>query len=150
MHKESKGWQIPALVLAMMFLFGTRGNNLIEETNASGAVVARYSQGVNIDEPLAMLRSGATSFYHADGLGTITSLANTSGSLAQTYTFDSFGNQTASSGSQTNSFRYTGREFDSETNLYYYRARYYDPLIGRFVSEDPIRFWGAVIFTDTV
>ena len=113
MHKESKGWQIPALVLAMMFLFGTRGNNLIEETNASGAVVARYSQGVNIDEPLAMLRSGATSFYHADGLGTITSLANTSGSLAQTYTFDSFGNQTASSGSQTNSFRYTGREFDS-------------------------------------
>jgi len=72
MHKESKGWQIPALVLAMMFLFGTRGNNLIEETNASGAVVARYTQGANIDEPLAMLRSGATSCYHADRLRTIT------------------------------------------------------------------------------
>ena len=34
--------------------------------------------------------------------------------------------------------RYTGREFDSETGLYYYRARYYDPTTGRFISEDPI------------
>src|SRR5881392_3025113 len=146
MHKESKGWQIPALVLAMMFLFGTRGNNLIEETNASGAVVARYSQGVNIDEPLAMLRSGATSFYHADGLGTITSLANTSGTLAQTYTFDSFGKQTASSGSLTNPFKFTARESDTETNLYFYRARYYDPNPGRFLTEDPIRFRGGINF----
>jgi RHS repeat-associated protein len=84
-----------------------------------------------------MLRSGATSFYHDDGVGTITSLANTVGSLAETYTFDSFGKQTASSGSLTNPFQYTGREFDSETSLYYYRARYYDPGIGRFISEDP-------------
>jgi RHS repeat-associated protein len=77
-----------------------------------------------------------TSYYHADGLGSITSLSNSSGSIAQTYTFDSFGNQTASSGSLTNSFRYTAREFDSETSLYYYRARYYDPNVGRFISED--------------
>src|SRR6266446_4796522 len=51
--------------------------NPIEETNSSGAVVARYSQGLNIDEPLAMLRSSTTSFYNADGLGTITPLTNT-------------------------------------------------------------------------
>jgi RHS repeat-associated protein len=44
--------------------------------------------------------------------------------LAQTHTFDSFGKQTASSGSLTNPFQYTGREFDPETSLYYYRARY--------------------------
>jgi hypothetical protein len=84
------------------------GDNLIEETNAAGAVVARYSQGLNIDEPLAMLRSSATSFYNAHGLGSITSLANAAGALAQTYTFDSFGKQTASSGSLTNPFQYTG------------------------------------------
>jgi RHS repeat-associated protein len=122
------------------------GVNLIEETNASGAVVARYSQTRKIDEPLAMLRGGATSFYHADGLGSITSLSNAAGSLAQTYTFDSFGKQTASSGSLTNSFQYTGREFDSETNLYFLRNRYYDPNSGRFVSEDPIQFWGGANF----
>jgi RHS repeat-associated protein len=112
--------------------------NLTEETNSSGGVVARYTQADNLDEPMAMLRSGTTSYYETDGLGTITSLSNTAGALAQTYTFDSFGNTTASSGSLTNPFQYTGRELDSETSLYYYRARYYDPRPGRFLSEDPL------------
>src|SRR5256884_4417748 len=93
-------------------------DNLIEETNSSGSVVARYTQGENIDEPLAMLRSSATSYYDADGIGSITSLSNGTGSLAQTYSYDSFGKQTTSSGSLTNSFQFTGREFDSETALY--------------------------------
>ena len=112
----------------------------------SGAVVARYSQGLNIDEPLAMLRSSATSFYHADGLGTVTSLSNAAGALAQTYAFDSIGNQTATCGSLTNSFQHTGRESDSETDLYYYRARYYDPQTGRFLSEDPTDFRAGINF----
>lgn len=116
------------------------GDTLIEETNATGSVVARYSQGGGIDEPLAMLRSSATSYYHADGLGSITALSNGAGSLTQTYTFDSFGKQTASSGSLLNPFQYAGRESDAETGLYYYRARYYDSSIGRFISEDPGRF----------
>jgi len=116
------------------------GDNLIEETNSAGTVVARYTQGLNIDEPLAMLRSSTTSYYQADGLGSLTSLSNTSGALANTYTYDSFGNLTASTGSLTNSFQYTGREFDSETGLYYYRARYYDPSAGRFLTEDPLRY----------
>src|SRR5207244_6439354 len=109
-------------------VFAYDGDNLAEETNASGGVVARYSQGLNIDEPLAMLRSGTTSYYHADGLSSVTSLSSSAGALAQTYTFDSFGNQTASTGSLTNFFRYTGREFDTETNLYFLRARYYDKV----------------------
>jgi RHS repeat-associated protein len=127
-------------------IFAYDADNLIEETNSSGTVVARYSQGLNIDEPLAMLRSGATSFYNADGLGTITSLANTAGSLAETYTFDSFGKQTASSGSLMNPFQYASRELDTETGLYYYRARYYESASGRFLKEDPIRFKGGANF----
>jgi RHS repeat-associated protein len=122
------------------------GSRLVEETNATGTAVARYSQGLHIDEPLAMLRSGATSYYEADGLGSITSLSSTAGSLAQTYTFDSFGKQTASSGSLTNPFQYTARELDSETGLYFYRARYVDPNAGRFLSEDPVRFSAGVNF----
>src|SRR3984957_2914564 len=114
------------------------GDNLIEETNSSGATVARYSQGLNIDEPLAMLRASATSFYHADGLGSVTSLSNGAGALAQTYGYDSFGKQTSSSGSLINPFQYGAREFDSEDNLYYFRARHYAPDLGRFLSEDPI------------
>jgi len=122
-------------------IYAYDGDNLIEETNSSGASVARYSQGLNIDEPLVMLRSGTTSYYQADGLGSLTSLSNTSGALVSTY--DSFGNLVASSGSLVNSFRYTGREFDTETGLYYYRARYYDPATGRFLSEDPAGLQGG-------
>jgi RHS repeat-associated protein len=121
-------------------IYAYDGVNLIEETNASGAVVARYAQGLTIDEPVAMLRSGTTSYYEVDGLGSVSSLSNTAGVLAETYTYDSFGNQTASSGSLTNPFRFTSREFDIETNLYYFRARYSDPQIGRFKSEDPLGF----------
>ena len=121
-------------------------DNVIEETNAAGTAVARYSQGLRMDQPLAMLRSSTTSYFEADGLGSVTSLSNGAGSLAQTYTFDSFGNQTASSGSVANPFRFTGREFDTETNLYYFRARYVDQSTGRFLSEDPLSFEGGYNF----
>ena len=127
-------------------VFAYDGANLVEETNATGALVARYEQTQNIDEPLAMLRSGTTSYYHADGLGSVTSLSSSAGSLAQTYGYDSFGKQTSSSGSLTNPFQYTARESDTETGLYYYRARYYDPSAGRFLSEDPIGFQGGPNF----
>src|SRR6266702_8779242 len=66
-------------------------DNLIEETNSAGTAVARYTQSGLIDEPLAMLRGGATSYYDADGLGSVTSLSSAAGSLAQTYTYNSFG-----------------------------------------------------------
>jgi uncharacterized protein RhaS with RHS repeats len=121
------GRRIKKVTTTTTSIFAYDGDNLVEETNSSGAAVARYSQGLNIDEPLAMLRSSTTSFYQADGLGSVMSLSNGTGALAQTYTFDSFGKQTASTGSLTNPFQYTGRESDPETDLYYYRARYYDP-----------------------
>src|SRR5438445_12275996 len=109
------------------------GPNLLEEVDQNGNVLARYTQSRGVDEPLAELRSGTTSYYEADGLGSITSLSNSGGSLANTYTYDSFGQLTTSTGSLTNPFRYTGREFDSEIGLHYYRARYYETLIGRFL-----------------
>jgi hypothetical protein len=71
--------------------------------NGSGGEVASYAQTQNVDEPLAMLRGTTISFYEGDGLGSITSLSNSSGALAQTYTYDSFGNTTNSSGSLTTS-----------------------------------------------
>jgi RHS repeat-associated protein len=79
------------------------------------------------------------------------SATNESGTLHEPstrtkYAYDSFGFLTNSTGSATNWFRYTARQFDSETALYNYRARYYDPTSGRFLSEDPVGFSGGANF----
>jgi RHS repeat-associated protein len=99
-----------------------------------------------VDEPLALYQGLTTSYFHADGLGSITSLTDPTGAVAASYVYDSFGKLSASTGTLTNPFQYTGRELDPETGLYYYRARYYDPSAGRFISEDPINFLGGVNF----
>jgi RHS repeat-associated protein len=119
---------------------------LLEEVDGSGNVLARYIQGTGIDEPLAETRGSTTSYYEADGLGSVTSLSNSSAALANTYTYDSYGQLTGSSGTVVNPYRYTGRESDPETGIYYYRARYYSAGIGRFLNEDPVRFHGGIDF----
>jgi RHS repeat-associated protein len=123
-------------------------DTLVEETNSLGGVVAGYAQGhdiIEVDEPLAIRRNSTVGYYQADALGSVTSVSDGFGALAQTYRFDSFGKPTPS-GSLVNSFQFTGRELDSEINLYFYRARYYDAFSGRFASEDPARFPGGINF----
>lgn len=119
---------------------------MIEELGGGGNLLAHYTQGAGIDDPLAMTGAGGTYFYHADGLGSITSLTDPAGALAASYVYDSFGKLSGSTGTVTNAFQYTGRDFDSEAGLYYYRARYYDPTTGRFISEDPVGFLAGVNF----
>jgi RHS repeat-associated protein len=122
------------------------GANLIETVSASGTEISSYTETQNIDEPLAEHRGSTTNYYSADGLGSITSLSSSTGTLADTYTYDSFGNLTASTGTITNPFQYTGRDYDPESGLRYYRTRYYDPSGGRFISEDMARFDGGINF----
>jgi RHS repeat-associated protein len=127
---------------------GVSGANVIEEVDNSANVLARYTstQSLGIDQPIAQLRSGTVSYYEQDGIGSITSLSNPAGTLANTYTYDVFGKLTASTGTVTNPFQYTGRDYDSETGLRYYRTRYFDPTIGRFINEDMAHFEGGLNF----
>ncbi len=115
---------------------------IIAAYDGSGNVIARYTHGLNIDEPLAVQQGTVNYFHHADGLGSIVALTNSSGSAVQTYSYDAFGNTTISDGI-TQPYAYTAREYDTETGLYFYRARYYDPKVGRFVTKDPIGFGGG-------
>ena len=130
--------------------FAYDGFNLIETMNSTGAILARYTMTRNIDEPLAMVRSSGGGYYEADGLGSITSLSSSTGSIANTYTYDSFGNITNTTGSLRNPFAFAGREYDNESSLYFNRFRYYNAQSGRFISEDPIRFIGGINFYDYV
>jgi RHS repeat-associated protein len=122
------------------------GPNVIETVNTSGVTVSTYAMTQSTDEPLAAQQGGVPAFYEADALGSLTSLSGPTGALQNTYAYGSFGTAISVTGSSSNTFRYTGREFDQETGLYYYRARYYDPSTGRFLSEDPIGLAGGLNF----
>ena len=120
------------------------GPNIIMEYDQTGAVIARYTHGPNIDEPLAMEKNSQMTYFHSDGLGSITSLSNASGTIVQRYDYNAFGNVTITTqGNIQQPYAFTGREYDTETGMYFYRARYYNPQVGRFVTKDPIGFAGG-------
>jgi RHS repeat-associated protein len=108
-----------------------------------GATTLKYVHGAGVDEPLAADDGSALSYFHADGLGSIAKITNAAGASTLSRRYDAWGNLEL--GSTTGSYAFTGREHDPESNLGYYRARYYDPRAGRFISEDPIRFLGGII-----
>jgi len=93
--------------------------------------------GPGIDDKIRQTDANRNLYYVSDHLGSTTALTDQNGSVIEQQTYDSFGNST---GSSLTRYTYTGREFDSDTGLYYYRARWYDPQVGRFISEDPIGF----------
>ncbi len=119
------------------------GLDIIQEKNQSGAVTANYIRTLNIDEPLTRIKTdGTIRHYVTDALGSVIALTDDTGVVRTTYTYDPFGNATISGEVSDNPFQYTGRENDG-TGLYYYRARYYNPDLQRFISEDPIGLTGG-------
>jgi RHS repeat-associated protein len=122
-------------------LWAYDGDDILRRT--AGSAVTKYAHGSGIDEPLAVEDSGgALSYYHADGLGSIVKTTNSSGVVAQTNRYDAWGVIEQGSPSP---YGFTGREPDV-AGLAYDRARYYDPKLGRFLSEDPIGLRGGLNF----
>jgi len=77
---------------------------------------------------------------HYDGLGSVVALSDAAGDTVQLYEYSVYGRVAASDPNHPNPFLFTGRRFDTDTGLYYYRARYYNPYIGRFLQTDPIGY----------
>ena len=118
------------------------GANILYEYDGSNNITARYTHTTAVDDPLAVEIDGAVYTYHKDTLGSVRTITDNAQTPVATYSYDSFGNMTRT-GTLNQPYTYTGREWDPETGLYYYRARYYDPTIGRFISRDPISFAGG-------
>ena len=121
----------------------------VDSDGAAGANEAvldiRYLHGPGVDRVLAQEDAASNVLWHlTDHLGTVRDLADSSGNLANHITYDSFGNVVSETDTDFDTrYQFTGREFDSETGLYYYRARYYDGTQGQFLSKDPIGFRGG-------
>ncbi|MBM4028768.1 MAG: RHS repeat-associated core domain-containing protein, partial [Planctomycetes bacterium] len=120
------------------------GDHCIAEYDAGGNLKRKYLYGPGVDQPICMIENPQSDpnyyYYHFDALGSVVALTNSSGNTVQVYEYDVYGRVGATDASHPNRILFTGREFDKETGLYYYRARYYDPQIGRFLQTDPIGY----------
>jgi RHS repeat-associated protein len=126
------------------------GDQVIAEYDGNNNLSRKFIYGPGIDEPICMIVSGiGIYYYHFDGLGSVIALTNSSGNMVERYSYDVFGepNRTSSVG---NPYMFTGRRYDAETSLYYYRARYYSIYSGRFLQADPIGYLsGLNLYTYT-
>jgi RHS repeat-associated protein len=112
------------------------------QEQVGGSASAHYLLGQGIDERFARNDSTGTSWYLLDPLQSTIALTDGAGTVQTSYTYEPFGTTAQAGAANANPARYTGRE-DDGTGLYYYRTRYYDPRVARFVSEDPIAFGGG-------
>lgn len=130
------------------------GDQIIAEYDGNNQLLRKYVYGTGIDEPIQVTRHTTqdTFYYHLDGLGSIVALTDSSGAVVENYEYDVFGGTIIKDASDTvlsqsaigNPYGFTGRELDSETGLYYYRARMYSPELGRFLQTDPIGYYDSM------
>ncbi|WP_027092750.1 RHS repeat domain-containing protein [Cohnella thermotolerans] len=112
-----------------------QNGEVIAEVNGSNATTANYVRG---DRLLVKkdVSTGKDYYYLYNGHGDVVQMVDTSGNVVNSYSYDEWGNLTRQTEQVPNIFKYAGEVYDSETGLYYLRARYYDPSIGRFINED--------------
>jgi RHS repeat-associated protein len=115
------------------------GADIALVVDGAGVLVERYLFGAGVDNVLSRESGGAVVWSLGDKQGSVVDLVDEHGVVLNHFVYDGFGSRTGVTGVDFR-FGYTGRELDRETGLYYYRARYYDPKVGRFISEDPVGF----------
>ncbi|RTE11540.1 RHS repeat-associated core domain-containing protein [Paenibacillus whitsoniae] len=127
-YKKTSGTQ------TIQYQYDASGN-VISESNGSNLITANYIRG---DRLLAKkdVSTGQMYYYLYNGHGDVTQIVDTNGIIVNNYQYDEWGNITSQTEGIANSFKYAGEQYDTETGLYYLRARYYDPSVGRFINED--------------
>jgi len=110
--------------------------NRIADYDESDDLVTRYVPGSRTDEAICSVAADSTvTYFHHDRMGSVVANSNGSGTAINNHSYGPLG-ETSSAGT----FGYTGQVFDSETGLYYYKARHYSPVLKRFLQPDPRRF----------
>ena len=134
---DGKGRRTEKMAAGFTHAYVYDAEDIVEERiTGSSSDTIRYYHGMGIDELLARKNSSdVVTYYIADHLGSIVQESNASGAITLQREYDPWG--VAIQGSSTSGYAFTGREWDAETQLHYYRARYYSPQRGRFISDDP-------------
>jgi RHS repeat-associated protein len=120
-------------------------------------LLRRYVTGPAVDDRIVHVEGASTTaaptgsthtYYHVNHQGSVIAVTDytgaavscLTGTACQRLAYDEYGNLSSAASAIGEAFRYTGRRFDTETGLYYYRARYYSPLLGRFLQTDPVGY----------
>ncbi len=138
------------------------GNQVAADLDSSGDVIRSYTWGPGIDNLLAMtvysISTGSTNLTAStlypikDHQNSVLAFTDASGTIVETYEYDAYGDTKVFNASGTeltesaigNRYMWQGREYDAETGLYYFRARWYNPQTGRWLSKDPIGISGGL------
>ncbi|WP_041607605.1 RHS repeat domain-containing protein [Halobacteroides halobius] len=136
---NTKGWRIKKdnEIRTTYYLYG-KGQQVLEERNENSEVERIFIYGAN-GKVATLDKEGSINYVVSDQLGSTSVITDEEGNEVMRYKYSPFGNLIKSKGNTEDSYRFTGKEFDGMTGLYYYGARYYDPTIGRFITEDPIQ-----------
>ncbi|MGY6276992.1 RHS repeat-associated core domain-containing protein [Methylomonas sp. MgM2] len=113
---------------------------IVEEQDLTAATLATYVYGNYIDEVLNMQRGGADYYYHQNALWSVAAVTNAAGVVVERYDYSDYGCPSATHSAIGNPWMFTGRQWDEESGLYFYRARYYDCESGRFLQRDPLGY----------
>jgi RHS repeat-associated protein len=111
----------------------------VVEELTNGAVTRTYTYGLQrINQNQLINNAWTPSFYGYDGMGSVRMLTDATGAVTDTYDFDGWGNTVHLTGATPNLYLYRGEQYDPDLQLYYLRARYFNPLTGRFLTRDPV------------
>ena len=119
------------------------GANVICDYDGSNTFKASYVTPF-LDQNLIMVRGGNTYYYTQDGLGSVRELLDANQVIKNQYDYYAFGEALNWIETVENRYTYTGREWDGESQTYFYRARQYNPVIGRFIIRDSIEYLGGL------
>jgi RHS repeat-associated protein len=116
------------------------GTSIIEEQDGNGITQATYVYGNYVDEILTMGRRGQAYYYHQNALWSVEAITDSMASVVERDGYDAYGSPTTVPSGIGNPYLFTGRQLDDETGIYFSRARYYDPVKGRFLQRDPTEY----------
>jgi RHS repeat-associated protein len=128
-------WQVTGGGATTRFRYD--GDELIEEYDGAGNRLRSYVHGAGADDPVLWYEGPARRSLHADHQGSIVAVADASGNKLAVNAYDSWGIPNAAN---LGRFGYTGQTWVPELGLWYYKARFYSPTVGRFLQTDPIGY----------
>ena len=113
---------------------------IVEEQNSAVVTLATYVYGNYIDEVLNMQRGGADYYYHQNALWSVIAVTDANATVVERYAYTDYGCPSVIHSAIGNPWMFTGRQWDEESGVYFYRARYYDCEGGRFLQRDPFGY----------